>query len=164
MVYPDVTFNYGVVLNDSGYDYLATTPPNLYATTDFHPLAIGVAGEYVTGEITALFNQPVNNVSLDIINGYGAATFTVYAYSGAFVGDLGNVAIALAGYGSAGDVETVSLPFSGIESFLVVSTQTAGYKDFAIDTVNYSIVPLPPAVLLLSSGLMGLVGWRRFRK
>jgi hypothetical protein len=25
-------------------------------------------------------------------------------------------------------------------------------------------VPLPPTVLLLGSGLLGLVGWRRFRK
>jgi hypothetical protein len=25
-------------------------------------------------------------------------------------------------------------------------------------------VPLPPTVLLLGSGLLGLAGWRRFRK
>jgi len=26
------------------------------------------------------------------------------------------------------------------------------------------VVPLPPTVILLGSGLLGLVGWRRFRK
>ncbi len=29
---------------------------------------------------------------------------------------------------------------------------------------NAAVVPLPPTVLLLGSGLLGLVGWRRFRK
>jgi len=29
---------------------------------------------------------------------------------------------------------------------------------------NTSPVPVPPTLLLLGSGLMGLVGWRRFRK
>ncbi len=29
---------------------------------------------------------------------------------------------------------------------------------------NYNTVPLPPTVLLLGSGLLGLAGWRRFRK
>ena len=31
-------------------------------------------------------------------------------------------------------------------------------------TGSIDVVPLPPTVLLLGSGLLGLVGWRRFRK
>ncbi len=30
--------------------------------------------------------------------------------------------------------------------------------------LNKNVVPLPPSLVLLGSGLMGLVGWRRFRK
>jgi hypothetical protein len=34
----------------------------------------------------------------------------------------------------------------------------------ALDNVQGSMVPLPPSALLLGSGLLGLAGWRRFRK
>ena len=43
----------------------------------------------------------------------------------------------------------------------------AGYEPpgwFLLDDVNVSEVPLPGAMVLLGSGLLGLVGWRRFRK
>jgi hypothetical protein len=35
---------------------------------------------------------------------------------------------------------------------------------FLMDNFNYTAVPLPPSMLLLGSGLLGLAGWRRFRK
>jgi hypothetical protein len=37
-------------------------------------------------------------------------------------------------------------------------------NDFSIDGITMNAVPLPPSVLLLASGLLGMVGWRRFRK
>jgi len=36
--------------------------------------------------------------------------------------------------------------------------------DIAMNYVFYSDIPLPPSALLLGSGLLGLLGWRRFRK
>jgi hypothetical protein len=41
-----------------------------------------------------------------------------------------------------------------------------GYDDesWAIDQVRGNAVPLPPGWLLLGSGLLGLIGWRRFKQ
>jgi len=49
-----------------------------------------------------------------------------------------------------------------------VETYAAGINDAGQVVGRYfeggGSVPLPPTVLLLGSGLLGLVGWRRFRK
>jgi hypothetical protein len=45
--------------------------------------------------------------------------------------------------------------------------RTMGGGDDAISllrTVDFQAVPLPPTLLLLGSGLLGMAGWRRFRK
>jgi hypothetical protein len=39
-----------------------------------------------------------------------------------------------------------------------------GNGDYYYDAPRGEVVPLPPTVLLLGSGLLGLVGWRRVRK
>jgi hypothetical protein len=38
------------------------------------------------------------------------------------------------------------------------------YEGLLLDNVVVQVVPLPPTLLLLGSGLLGLVSWRRFRK
>ena len=113
------------------------------------------------GQVNAVFTNPQSYVSLDIINTGATATFTVFAYSDVFTGDLGSVVLSNLAAGNEG---TVSLTFSGMKSILVLSDQPTNSKAFAIDTVNYTPVPLPPSALLLGSGLLGLVGLRRFRK
>lgn len=46
-----------------------------------------------------------------------------------------------------------------------VGSEWPDYPDaWGIDDVTYNIVPVPPAVWLFGSGLLGLVGWRRLRK
>jgi hypothetical protein len=48
--------------------------------------------------------------------------------------------------------------YLGGDNFL--STSNPGFEGVA----SPNSVPLPPTVLLLGSGLLGLAGWRRFRK
>lgn len=71
---------------------------------------------------------------------------------------------------------TGSAPVGDLYRYLdIVFTNTGGFGSgrslgFIADTDNilfpgdFTPVPLPPSVLLLGSGLLGLVGWRRFRK
>ncbi|MGO9175291.1 MAG: PEP-CTERM sorting domain-containing protein [Desulfobaccales bacterium] len=54
-----------------------------------------------------------------------------------------------------------------IVNFNAASSDNLGTNPGAFYTFSYSYgtpVPLPPSMLLLGSGLLGLVGWRRFRK
>lgn len=86
---------------------------------------------------------------------FSATTLTISGYNdGVFVGsqdipleiDFNWVAINLGGW-----VDEIRGRTSG----------PGGY--FMMDNFTY-VVPLPPTVLLLGSGLLGLAGWRRFRK
>jgi hypothetical protein len=74
---------------------------------------------------------------------------------------LGSTAVTL--YGLTGDVAT-GQPAAGIQTYILGSATLAtnGQLTFAANTV--SAVPLPAAVWLFGSGLMGLVGVSRRRK
>jgi hypothetical protein len=52
-------------------------------------------------------------------------------------------------------------PFFAIQGYNPDSNATLSFK---VDQVQLNPVPLPPSFLLLGSGLLGLAGWRRFRK
>jgi hypothetical protein len=150
-------------MTDINWNNLATTKPNLYATSNYIALH---DGSILPGEITAEFDSLVSSVSFDIINGVGFSTadFTLSAYdTGSNL--LGSVNLSgLASYldGVAGHL---AINQNGIKSIVVCSNQGA-FVDFAIDTVNYTPgpgVPLPGVVWLLGSGLLGLLGIRKLR-
>jgi hypothetical protein len=64
--------------------------------------------------------------------------------------------------------EALSLSFIGSSAFAGFTAATAsGFENHDIlswQFQNVNPIPLPPTVLLLGSGLLGLGGWRRFRK
>ena len=106
---------------------------------------------------------------------------TVSAVGNDFGGDptLDNEVVHLTAFNAAGNVigsATTALPYADLNlkpvSFTSLANDIkyvaftwqvdAGY--YSVDNVAYSAVPVPPSLLLLGSGLLGLVGWRRFRK
>jgi hypothetical protein len=164
LVFTGVTFDGGVVMNDYNWADLATTPDNLYATSNYNKLA---DNSYLPGTITATFDNLVSSVSLDIINGvgYSTAKFTLSAYD-ASSSLLSSITISLDGWIPDYVVGNMAINQNGIKS-IVVSSDQGSFINFAIDTVNYTPIagaPLPGAAWLLGSGLLSLAGWRRFRK
>jgi len=164
-VTPEITFTNGVILDNSGWANEATTAPNLYATSDFAPLADSTL---LPGFIVGTFTSGTgSNLSLDVINGvFSSGTFTLTAFD-ASNGVLGVTSMLLNPFTTPGSVGTLSLNVGNIDHFTVTSDQGPSHIDFAIDTVNFnstSATPEPASLALLAAGLAGLAGLKRSRK
>jgi hypothetical protein len=102
---------------------------------------------------------------------------------GAFMNDYpgGTSDLIISAYGTSGLLESYNITnlapiitpsgtnagdFRGIQraSDDIIAFRVYGYVPVVDDLTFSSAVPLPPTVLLLGSGLLGLVGWRRLRK
>ncbi len=158
LTFGDVTVDGGVVMSNAGWGGMATTSPNLYGTTDAYELA---DGSKLPAYVTGVFDTAgaYDGITLDIINGWDAATFTLTAYD-AFGDVLTNTSVDLAAYQLSGSVATVSLSgLSGLKSFKVTSSQQTGYVDFAVDTIRLKdgAVPEPGTLALFAgAGIAGL--------
>ena len=153
-VYPGVTFFNGVILSNVGWNNEATTAPNLYATSDYLPLS---DGSLLPGNIDAVFSSPVSNVNFDIINGFGPADFTAFAFDSNGV-TLATVVVTLNQFTDPGDTAHIALNASNIFQVVVISGQGVGAVDFATDTWSWNGTPIPEpgSLLLLGSAIIGL--------
>jgi hypothetical protein len=149
LVYPDISFNGGVVMSDASW-LLTPSAPNLYGTSNYLPLA---DNSVLLGYIIGTFSSPVSNFSLDIINGQTASTFWVDLYDGNNV-LLNSSSVALTDVATFGSVGNIGFGSTVISWFKVRSEQD--YIDFAIDNVRFNAVPEPSTILLLCIGLAGI--------
>jgi hypothetical protein len=160
---PGINFNGGVIMSDNGWAGLATSKSNLYGTSDYSPLA---DGSFLVGNIAFGPSFPGvywSSVSFDIINGYGASQFSVVAYD-KFNNPVDSDVVFLAAYPNPGAVAHLSVSAPAIWWLHCYTSQTPGSSNYAIDSINFTVVPVPSALLLLGSGLAGLAGLRKFRK
>ena len=164
---PDLTYTFlslsgGVILNgETGWAGLETSSPNLYGTSDFVQLD---DASTLPGTITGTFDFQVDTLGFDLINGYGAGSFSVRVYD-ATDAMVGSATLGLLAYPGSGAVGSVFFSMPGqIKWFEVTSAQGAGSIDFGIDSLNYStVVPEPATFALIGLGLIGLGAIRKFR-
>ena len=117
------------------------------------------------------FARPVQNLSLNL-----------YDYridGGPWIGDTVTLRVFDQGNNLVGtDVYTIGLPNPVNGNIILLSIMDpsapiqSAFLDFSgrgdvgtgIDNISFSTVPLPSSLLLMGFGLLGLAGWRRFRK
>jgi len=151
--YGNVQFDGGVILTNT--NNLPANATSLYGTASF---ASGLSNP-----LTITFDTSITNFFLDVYNGMTTnMDYRVYDNSG------NTASFTLVPNLSSG---TTLIGFAAIGGIVYVESisNTPGW-DFFIDNIHFNeplpsnIVPIPGAFLLLGSGLLGLAGWRRFRK
>jgi hypothetical protein len=146
-------------------------------TSVANPLNLAGSGlsqaETLANGISNDLTAPVDNMGLSpLLNGKEASTGTSYSsgpnsaqtkYGITSVNDLATVGTAAALYGFTGN----GTPTNGVESYILgsVTLSTSGVLTITGNsTTTPPAVPLPAAVWLFGSGLLGLVGVSRRRK
>jgi hypothetical protein len=172
---------YGITLSGMKSGEIVTvsnlTSPNCPTEAPSPPNVFGVWEPYQISTFTLNFSTPVNNFSFDrfgsigIYNTNGTAmgpwSATAYNASGGNLGSAGDPLIST--YGDV-PVKSFTIAAPGIShiDFIGNNEGWTGYCLPMIDNLSFTTspapVPLPGSLLLLGSGLLGLAGWRRFRK
>jgi hypothetical protein len=122
-----------------------------------------------TGTITLTFNKGLLAVGAQIEGDtYGTFGATIQAFNklGVSLGSFSEDGYSAGGDGNSAIFLGVSDTSADIFKIVYTVNVNGVATDFAINqlAMRTSTVPLPPSVLLLGSGLLGLLGLRRFRK
>jgi hypothetical protein len=129
----------------------ASSPPNFLAGNPdtFQPILVD-------------FTNTVPRVGVTLIS-VGDATVTATAYDNSLVNVLDAVSVTNLGTGvGMNNKDPIELFGPGIARVQFEITQPFPGDGFGID--DLTIVPLPGAIVLLGSGIIGLIGYRRYRR
>ncbi len=154
------TFSYSLsgpgtpsILVDNFFD---TTSPNNYLGTD------DGSGSFVSGDgFTITFDQTMRSIGLYVISAdlIFADDFTITTNSGQSVGNSATPDATLAD-GDAYFIGLIEDDFNLGFNSITLSSQDFGFL-FNVDDITVSAVPLPAAVWLFASGVLGLAGFSR---
>jgi hypothetical protein len=148
-----------VIMDARNSNWLTTSTPNNFFTV------FGPGPNYM--KYTMNFAVPVNNFSFDFIGITSPTTIpewkaTAYDASGTALSSVGE---ALHSVWSTILPQTFTLNGEDIK-YIIFESDAQGFAAMGspnIDTFSYTPTPIPGAIWLLGSGLLGLgaVGWRR---
>ena len=93
---------------------------------------------------------------------YGAAALTVTGYLGGTGGTFqGTKSITM----TPGPLTWTQIDLNNVDTLVFTATANSGrFRHFLMDNFTTTPTPIPASVLLLCSGILGLVGFRRLKK
>ncbi len=120
---------------------------------------------FVHSILRADFNVPVDAVSIDVISDTTGDEGALLAYDAS--GTLLDTAVVSLGNPGTFATATISRPTADIAYILAGGYPVVSSPPFnvvALDNLQFNVIPIPPALYLFGSGLLGLVGMARRKK
>jgi len=165
----DVTFSgvYSFAQTSGGSNYWNPATPYLSPTVDNAPPASDIIGLSTGGSVTITFSEAVTNPLLALVswNGntvdFGDDVIEFLSYGHGYWGNGTPVMNGdNTGFYGSGEVHGV-LQVTGTYSSITFSHTSEGWHGLTVGAVDLAPVPIPAALWLFGSGLVGLVGLRR---
>jgi len=164
-----VTFSgiYSFAQTSGGANYWNPAAPYLSATVDNAPPASDIIGLSTGGSVTITFSEAVTNPLLALVswNGntvdFGDDVIEFLSYGHGYWGNGTPVMNGdNTGFYGSGEVHGV-LQVTGTYSSITFSHTSEGWHGLTVGAVDLAPVPIPAALWLFGSGMLGLVGLKR---